>query len=216
MIYQENIYWQLLRELKCLPYRMWLLSIGSTVTSVFVQLLLISCCRRCELNYHKLQKNNVFSHKSNSGFLSVIKLFRVPILLACTGYKSWQFRPWPVLLESISFNAPRNWKLATRISRLVVSGWLKIGWSSVFVQTRLTFYPSNFTWQLFVLSCSELMHGCMFVATVLFTADISHLHYLVKGTLQVFQYRCFLPYKLWRLILLTSLFAVLFNLPKVS
>ena len=122
----------------------------------------------------------------------------------------------PVLLESISFNAPRNWKLATRISRLVVSGWLKIGWSSVFVQTRLTFYPSNFTWQSFVLSCSELMHGCMFVATVLFTADISHLHYLVKGTLQVFQYRCFLPYKLWRLILLTSLFVVLFNLPKVS
>ena len=92
----------------------------------------------------------------------------------------------PVLLQSISFNAPRNWKLATRISRLVVSGWLKIGWSSVFFQTRLTFYPSNFTWQLFVLSCSEMMHGCMFVATVLFTPDISHLHYLLKGTLQLF------------------------------
>ena len=112
----------------------------------------------------------------------------------------------PVLWESISFNAPRNWKLVTRILRLVISGWLKIGWSSVFVQTPLTLYPSNFTQQLFVLSCSELMHGCTFVATILFTADISHLHYLLKGTLQVFQHRCFLPYKLWRLILLTSLF----------
>ena len=48
-------YW----ELKCLPCRVWLLSMGSTVTSVFVRLLLISCCRQCELNYHKLQKNNV-------------------------------------------------------------------------------------------------------------------------------------------------------------
>ena len=81
--YQENIYWQLLNENEsaCHTYRVWLLSMGSTVTSVFVCLPLISCSKQRELNYHKLQKNNVFSHKGNSCFLCVIKLFRVPILI---------------------------------------------------------------------------------------------------------------------------------------
>ena len=47
--YQENIYWQLLGS-----------SMGSTVTSVFVCLLLISCSKQRELNYHKLQKKQCF------------------------------------------------------------------------------------------------------------------------------------------------------------
>ena len=60
--YQENIYWQLLNENEsaCHTYRVWLLSMGSTGTSVFVCLLLISCSKQRELNYHKLQKKTMF------------------------------------------------------------------------------------------------------------------------------------------------------------
>lgn len=69
--YQENIYWQLLNENEsaCHTYRVWLLSMGSTVTSVFVCLLLISCSKQRELNYHKLQKKQCFFSQGQFLFL---------------------------------------------------------------------------------------------------------------------------------------------------
>ena len=56
--YQENIYWQLLGS-----------SMGSTVTSVFVCLLLISCSKQREVNYHKLQKKQCFFSQGQFLFL---------------------------------------------------------------------------------------------------------------------------------------------------
>ena len=69
--YQENIYWQLLNENEsaCHTYRVWLLSMGSTVTSVFVCLLLIGCSKQRELNYHKLQKKQCFFSQGQFLFL---------------------------------------------------------------------------------------------------------------------------------------------------